>query len=199
MKIIVHILVILFLLISCNSTPLNPKEKEINDILFTVIQDNTDLFENSCGLIDKFDNRIAFPTDFMDNDSVFLSTLEPYFSNTQKDELLTQLRNSENFGFVTREFKKKYNLIKTEKIDALFSKVEKSLETNEPKDISTEISKKFGCVQGFLRPIISSDGQTILITYYMFCGPMCGGGFSRVFNKKNGVWIKIGIFNYWIS
>jgi len=46
-------------------------------------------------------------------------------------------------------------------------------------------------------PLLSKDGNRILVTRGFFCGLLCGGGATFLYEKRNGIWERIQKFNEW--
>lgn len=189
----------IFLIFSCKTTERNQEEKFINEVLFSIIADNPDIFTSDCKLFDKFSNRFTPPSVNYDTDSTFIESIKDLFDEREFDNLLRQKQNLEKFGFVTTDFKLKYKLVRETEIDLLIDRVKKSNETDKPLDYWTEFENKIGCLQSFSRPIISADKKTVIVRHNVLFGPHSGGGIIIVFQLRNGKWIEAKVIETWIS
>jgi hypothetical protein len=188
-----------FLIFSCKTTEKNQEEKFINEVLFSIIADNPDIFTSDCKLFDKFSNRFTPPSVEYDIDSTFIESIKDLFDEREFGDLLRQKQNLEKFGFVTTDFKLKYKLVRETEIDSLIDRIKKSKETDKPLDYWTEFENEIGCLQSFSRPIISIDRKTVIIRHMHIKGPLADGGFIMVFQLKNGKWIEVKKIQTWIS
>lgn len=188
-------IVLLTLIFSFNTAETVQEEKSINDILFSIITDNPDLFKSDCKLLEKYSDRFMPPSRVCYNDSTFIKSIRGFFDEREFDNLLRQKRNHENYGFVTTDFKSKYQLISEAEIDSVIQKVQK----DKHLDYWTEFTNKIGCLQCFSRPIISSDKNTVIIKYMALIGPTTASGFILIFQKRNDKWIVAKEIDGWVS
>lgn len=194
-----NILLLTFLIFSCKTTERDQEEKLINEVLFSIIADNPDIFTSDCKLFDKFSNRFTPPSVNYDTDSTFIVSIKDLFDEREFGDLLRQKQNLEKFGFVTTDFKRKYKLVRETEIDSLTDRVKKSNKTDKPLDYWTEFENEIGCLQSFSRPIISINRKTVIIRHIHIGGPLAAGGFIMVFQLKNGKWIKVKEIETWVS
>jgi len=192
---ILSILLLTFLIFSCNTTEINQEEKFINDVLFSIIADNPDIFNSDCKLLDKLSNRFMPPSINYDIDSTFLDSIKDFFDEKEFDNLLRQKLNLEKFSVLTTIFGSKYRLIKLAEIDSLISRVE----TNKQLDYWTEFENEVGCLQIISRPIISADKKTVVVRHMELIGPHTASGFIIVFQLRNDKWIVAREIETWIS
>lgn len=199
MRNILNIFIAILLLYSCRTEKINQEEKLINDILISVINDNPDIFNSRCNLIDKFVNGLFSISDKKEIDTGYVESISDFFEVSEMDNLIEQAHNAESYGFVTKDFKRKYRFVKKTEIDSFIYKANKSLNTDAPIDFPVEFSEVFGCVQGFSRPLISTDRKTVVIRYFIKLDSYTAGGFTKVFELVDNKWILIKELEYSIS
>ena len=190
-----NILLLTFLIFSCKTTERNQEEKFINEVLFSIIADNPDIFTSDCKLFDKFSNRFTPPSVNYDTDSTFIESIKDLFDEREFGDLLRQKRNVEKFGVVTTDFKSKYRLIREADIDSLIRRAK----ANKQLNYWIEFENKIGCLQSFSRPIISADKKTVIVRHNVLVGPHSGGGIIIVFQLRNGKWIEAKVIETWVS
>lgn len=184
-----------FLIFSCNTTEINQEEKFINDVLFSIITDNPDIFTSDCKLLNKMSNRFMPPSINYENDSTFIESIKEFIDEEEFDDLLRQKRNIEKYEFITEQFINKYEIISEAKIDSLIDRTN----TDKNLDYWTEFQNEIGCLQIFSRPIISADKKTAIIRHMGLSGPHAAGGFIIIFQLRNGKWTIIEDIESWIS
>jgi hypothetical protein len=192
---ILNILLLTFLVFSCNTTEINQEEKLLNDVLFSIIADNSAIFSSDCRLLDKLSNKLMPPSINYDIDSTFLESIKDFFDEREFDNLLSQKRNIEKFSVLSTKFGSKYQLIRVAEIDSLISRVE----TDKHLVYWTELENEVGCLQVFSRPIISADKKTVIVRHMELIGPHTAGGFIIVFQLRNDKWIVAREIETWIS
>ncbi len=195
MRHILNILLLTFLVFSCNTTEINQEEKLLNDVLFSIIADNSAIFSSDCRLLDKLSNKLMPPSINYDIDSTFLESIKDFFDEREFDNLLSQKRNIEKFSVLSTKFGSKYQLIRVAEIDSLISRVE----TDKHLVYWTELENEVGCLQVFSRPIISADKKTVIVRHMELIGPHTAGGFIIVFQLRNDKWIVAREIETWIS
>jgi hypothetical protein len=183
------------LVFSCNTTEINQEEKLLNDVLFSIIADNSAIFSSDCRLLDKLSNKLMPPSINYDIDSTFLESIKDFFDEREFDNLLSQKRNIEKFSVLSTKFGSKYQLIRVAEIDSLISRVE----TDKHLVYWTELENEVGCLQVFSRPIISADKKTVIVRHMELIGPHTAGGFIIVFQLRNDKWIVAREIETWIS
>ncbi len=184
-----------FLIFSCNTTKIDQEEKFINDILFSIIMDNPDIFTSNCKLLNKMSNRFIPPSINYENDSTFIESIKEFIDEEEMDDLLRQKRNIEKYEFISKQFKNKYEIISEAKIDSLRNRTN----TDKNLDYWTEFQNEIGCLQIFSRPIISADKKTVIIRYMGLSGPHAAGGFIIIFQQHNGNWTAKEEIESWVG
>ncbi|MFB6344109.1 hypothetical protein ACE1ET_20490 [Saccharicrinis sp. FJH62] len=196
---ILNLIIIALLLFNCKTEKISQEEKFVNDILFSVIRDNNELFDSSCKLIDRFSESFGAQSVNHIIDSVFFLEINDLFDMNDIKYLIIQKKNLENFELKTNDFKKRYRLIQKSKIDTFIASIEKSLNTDKPVDYWEEFDSKIGCIQGFARPLISRDKRTIIIKYFQISGPLSARGFTKVFRLINDKWVVLRDLESWVN
>lgn len=184
-----------FLNSSCNTTEINQEEKFINDVLFSIITDNPDIFTSDCKLLNKMSNRFMPPSINYGNDSTFIESIKEFFDEDEFDNLLRQKRNLEKYEFNTKQFHNKYEIVSEAKIDSLLER------TNADNNLNywSEFQNEIGCLQVFSRPIISANKKTAIIRQMGLRGPHAAGGFIIIFQLKNGKWTVKEDIESWVG
>lgn len=192
MRIVGFYITVAVFICSCQVEKISVDEKKINDILFAIIDDNPDIFQSDCKLVNGFIDR-------SDINEKLINTISEYFDQNEIDFLIEQKNKQNEFSIKTRNFKKKYNLLDKSVIDTLENKMERAYSNDTAFDYWGYFRKEIGCMQAFSRPLISKDEKTAIIVYFEVYGSLSAAGFTSIFKYESGRWTLSEELISWVS
>ncbi|BDD11499.1 hypothetical protein FUAX_39310 (plasmid) [Fulvitalea axinellae] len=173
---------LLFTSFSCNKS--ETLEKEVSEILFSVIRDNPDLFSSNYKLLDFYNSPLGGPSRIYDGE-------------IESDFIITSIFNKEECKFLSDQKKanRKLKIIRNNWLDKNY----RLISSTEINTFREKFQKDIGCIQGFSVPLISKDRQFVIIRYFVSCGSYNAHGFTSIFKYTGSKWIEFKNIENWIS
>ena len=193
--IIIIILSISILLLSFKNDKCDD-EKKINRILVEIISQDSTILDPNCKLVNGFNSALQIrPISYLDTS--FFPLLSPYFDNSDSAFYANQILKNKNCKLHVKEFPGSYKSIRKKKIINFVAKVESDYVKEKEFDFWQRFERKIGDVQEFSLPLISKDGNYVLIRFSTYKMNYKGRGFVKIYENQNGKWISIKTIKDW--
>ena len=121
---------------------------------------------------------INYDKDFLETDSLFYKT---------------QAEGLQDFKFEKSKLKKKIKVITSQEIENIYK--------THFRNFWIEFDKRYPntCIKTISVPFFNKEKNICIVKVSESCGSLWGGGFTGIYKKVNGTWIKIDSFDHWVS
>lgn len=178
---------ILFFILSCQNVPIND-EKQINEVLNEIVEQDTALLDKSYKMVDGFNsaNQIRAIEYTKPN---YFKDLQPYFLTEDMDFYTNQIHNCKNSKLHKTGVFKELNFISKDSVTQFIAKSEYYGEKGIEHDFYVDFEKTLGRIQEFGLPLFSKNGKYVLVRFYtMTAIPQRQTLFLRIYEKQNNRW-----------
>ena len=121
---------------------------------------------------------INYDKDFLETDSLFYKT---------------QAEGLQDFKFEKSKLKKKIKVITSQEIENIYK--------THFRNFWIEFDKRYPntCIKTISVPFFNKEKNICIVKVSESCGSLWGGGFTGIYKKVNGTWIKVDSFDHWVS